>query len=505
MPSNSWQHGYYADTSYTYGFYRELAPNWMDWVALLKKTEPPATSNRYLELGCGQGLGLCVLAAANPHIQFIGVDFNPEQIAHARSLVRRTGMNNIEFHEADFLNLAGKDRPFDPCDYIVAHGILTWVNKEVRSAIYQIVDKTLTPGGLSYFSYNALPGWLGTHPVQHLMNQLGQRTGINSSTFNTALTALETLQKAGASVFKVQPGLGVRLDHLKKISLADNQNYLFHEYFNASWTLFYFTQIAQEAAEGKLQFVGSATLPENYDTLPDDLCKALDTAPDPTMRELYKDLAVNQAFRRDVFARGIAPSWSGEQQSLLSQRMVTLVQAPDDISLKFSTGVGEVTGRPELYNPLIKEISKGPVSVANLNNALPNMGIGALIQSLSLLAHGDSLRFFQPDADMRAAVHFNRILAELVSRGAPYRYLALAGTGSGMQLDEIGWMALDALNKGENPVSGVEKRLKSLKRSLVKDGKPLPYGKEMAKELTTRLKPFMTVTLPLIKRLGGAS
>ena len=98
------------------------------------------------------------MAAANPHMRFVGVDFNPEQIAHARSLVRRTGLTNIEFHEADFVSLAAKDQPFEPCDYVVAHGILTWVNKEVRSAIYRIIDKTLTPGGLAYFSYNALPG-----------------------------------------------------------------------------------------------------------------------------------------------------------------------------------------------------------------------------------------------------------------------------------------------------------------------------------------------------------
>ena len=93
--TTAWQHGYYSDTSYTYGFYKEFAPNWLDWVALLKGSEPPSTSNRMLELGCGQGLGLCVMAAANPHMRFVGVDFNPEQIAHARSLVRRTGLKHI--------------------------------------------------------------------------------------------------------------------------------------------------------------------------------------------------------------------------------------------------------------------------------------------------------------------------------------------------------------------------------------------------------------------------
>ncbi|WP_428161576.1 methyltransferase regulatory domain-containing protein [Desulfobacter sp.] len=55
-------------------------------------------------------------------------------------------------------------------------------------------------------------------------------------------------------------------------------------------------------------------MPENYDALlPESMRKVLDTAPDQNMRELFKDLAVNQSFRRDVFVRGMTPVWSGEQ------------------------------------------------------------------------------------------------------------------------------------------------------------------------------------------------
>jgi hypothetical protein len=59
-----WQHGYVTDMPYTFGFYKECAPNWLDWVALLRGAEPPTESRRLLELGCGQGYGLCVMAAA---------------------------------------------------------------------------------------------------------------------------------------------------------------------------------------------------------------------------------------------------------------------------------------------------------------------------------------------------------------------------------------------------------------------------------------------------------
>jgi SAM-dependent methyltransferase len=499
----SWQHGYYSDTSYTYGFYKEFAPNWLDWVALLKGSEPPDTSARMLELGCGQGLGLCVMAAANPHMRFVGVDFNPEQIAHARSLVRRTGLTNIEFHEADFVSLAEQEQKIGPCDYVVAHGILTWVNQEVRSAIYRIIDQVLTPGGLAYFSYNALPGWLATHPVQHLMTRFADRTGVNKQSFQSALAALDQLKEAGAAVFKTQPGIQSRMDQLKKTA-ADNENYIYHEYFHTTWTLFYFTQIAEEAAQGKLRFLGSATLPENYDALlPESMRKVLDTAPDQNMRELFKDLAVNQSFRRDVFVRGMTPVWTGEQMQRFAGRWVTLVQAPDQVDLKFKTGFGEVTGKEEVYRPIVDQIAKGPLKIADLHKAVPGMNMGSLLQSLTLLAHGGAVGFYVPDADSGPAVAFNQALAERVACGAPYRYMALPGIGSGISLDEIQWMAVDAYAKGEAVPAGVAKRLKALNKSLVRDGQAVAQGDATVRELETRLGPFVEKTLPMIRRLGG--
>jgi len=74
---------------------------------------------------------------------------------------------------------------------------------------------------------------------------------------------------------------------------------------------------------------------------------------------------------------------------------------------------------------------------------LPNLNVGSLLQSLSLLAHGGAVGFYVRDANKKPAINFNQTLAELVSRGAPYRYLALPGIGTGINLDEIQWMAID--------------------------------------------------------------
>lgn len=133
---------------------------------------------------------------------------------------------------------------------------------------------------------------------------------------------------------------------------------------------------------------------------------------------------------------------------------------------------------------------------------MPNLNVGSLLQSLSLLAHG-AVGFPVQNANKNPALNFNQTLAELVSRGAPYRYLALPGIGTGINLDEIQWMAIDAYSKNEDIPAGVEARFKGLNKSLLKDGHPLKHGEETVNELENRLDGFIGVTLPLIKRLGG--
>ncbi|MCA1793977.1 MAG: hypothetical protein LC660_08925 [Desulfobacteraceae bacterium] len=68
------------------------------------------------------------------------------------------------------------------------------------------------------------------------MTQFADRTGVNSQSFHSALAALDQLKEAGAAVFKNQPGIQSRLDQLKKTA-ADNENYIYHEYFHTSWTV----------------------------------------------------------------------------------------------------------------------------------------------------------------------------------------------------------------------------------------------------------------------------
>jgi ubiquinone/menaquinone biosynthesis C-methylase UbiE len=127
-----------------------------------------------LELGSGMGLHLCLLAAAYPEGSFVGADFHVDQITHSLKLQQQLGLTNLLFVQADFLPLADalaaelEPRSFD---YVVAHGVLTWVTPPVQQALLGITARLLAIGGLFFCFYNTLPGWQAAEIYQHLAEQ----------------------------------------------------------------------------------------------------------------------------------------------------------------------------------------------------------------------------------------------------------------------------------------------------------------------------------------------
>ena len=101
---SDWGQGYHVGIAYTLGFYPELAPSHLEAALLFAgfKSNLSRAGARYCELGCGYGLTTLVLAATNPHMSFVGVDFNPTHIVAARALVESARLSNVHFVEASF-------------------------------------------------------------------------------------------------------------------------------------------------------------------------------------------------------------------------------------------------------------------------------------------------------------------------------------------------------------------------------------------------------------------
>jgi hypothetical protein len=104
-----------------------------------------------------------------------------------------------------------------------------------------------------------------------------------------------------------------------------------------------------------MTFFGSADLPCAYPSLYlNDQRKALlDKMSNPEMRETLKDYMLNTAFRKDVFVRGAHQISSLRQSELLSEVGLALTVPRSKISLKMKLPIGEVSGKAELYEPVI--------------------------------------------------------------------------------------------------------------------------------------------------------
>ena len=80
-------------------------------------------------------------------------------------------------------------------DFIVAHGVYSWVGAAQRQSIRRLVRDSLKPGGLLYLSYNSLPGWAGEMPLRKLLVELAAGdTGLTSARAARALLSLERLK-----------------------------------------------------------------------------------------------------------------------------------------------------------------------------------------------------------------------------------------------------------------------------------------------------------------------
>jgi trans-aconitate methyltransferase len=131
---------------------------------------PAPAEARFLEIGCAAGHNLLPLAARWPESRFVGIDFSTAAIEEARETAARAGLANVDFIETDL-------RTYDPgpgvdFDFIIAHGVYSWVPDEVRQGLMELCAARLSPRGVALISYNTLPGWSLRKTLVGLTNRL---------------------------------------------------------------------------------------------------------------------------------------------------------------------------------------------------------------------------------------------------------------------------------------------------------------------------------------------
>ena len=198
---------------------------------------------RVLELGCASGGNLIPLAFHNPESDFIGIELSRVQAEAGAQFIAQLGLRNARILHADLSALPDGLGQFD---YIIAHGVYSWVPPAVQRALLQVCRDHLSPQGLAYISFNVTAGWQTILPLREA---LLART-------DAALPAPQRVAQARDVLVQLanewdDPVLLREITHLQSAA----PSYLFHEFLAEYNTPMSFAQFATQLAETGLSYV----------------------------------------------------------------------------------------------------------------------------------------------------------------------------------------------------------------------------------------------------------
>ncbi len=152
--------------------YAQTHPDRLATVAtLLGMDPPPVTGCRVLEMGCASGGNLIPMAYGLPGSEFVGIDLAARQIAQGQEMIDALGLTNVTLRHMDILDVAPPSAAssLGQFDYVIAHGVYSWVPAAVREKLLSVCRENLAPDGVAYVSYNTYPGWHMLNIVRDMM------------------------------------------------------------------------------------------------------------------------------------------------------------------------------------------------------------------------------------------------------------------------------------------------------------------------------------------------
>jgi methyltransferase-like protein/trans-aconitate methyltransferase len=264
----------------------------------------PAASSRVLELGCGDGGNLLSLAQALPDAGLVGVDAAASAVARGSELARAAGLQNVELRCLDIEALSASEEPAGSFDYILAHGVYSWIPPRVRVALLAGVRHLLAPMGVAYISYNAYPG---SYLRDMARDILGYHVR-NIENPERKLEAARELMQTIVAIEEPSPYAQVLRQHMERM-LSYSTALLFHDDLAEISTPFYFHEFIEHANHHKLAFLSEADLFESQmRDVPESAGRLMAELPDDVvMREQYLDFFKNRMFRQTLLCHEDAP------------------------------------------------------------------------------------------------------------------------------------------------------------------------------------------------------
>jgi SAM-dependent methyltransferase len=326
----------------------ETQPDFLAAVAKLHGFDAPDPSRaRILELGCAQGGNLIPLAWRWPGADCVGVELSRVQAEAGADFIARLGLPNVRILHGD---LAVLTEDLGEFDFIIAHGVFSWVPPSVQQALLEVCRRHLSPYGIAYVSFNVAAGWASLQPLRTALIERTEADLPAPARYRQALGVLDALESEWSD-----PALRKEIAYLKKAA----PSYLFHEYladFNAPMR---FTEFTTRLDAHGLRYVGEAgprpavvELEDAWGLIPESMAgRWLDA-------EAALDDALATRFRRALIARADAPCAQPPHAAALSGLAFHAdLRSDEEIDLEAATEQGFVNPAGNTFlvaQPLLK-------------------------------------------------------------------------------------------------------------------------------------------------------
>jgi cyclopropane fatty-acyl-phospholipid synthase-like methyltransferase/methyltransferase-like protein len=364
----------YDEVPYPGGTYRNTHPSHLAMVARMCGITPtPPRHCRVLELGCSMGANLIPMAQDLPDSEFVGIDLSARQVKEGQAVIEELGLKNVELRH---LSITDVDDSFGKFDYIICHGVYSWVPPEVQKAILDIGHKHLTSNGVSYVSYNTYPGWHLRGVVREMMRYHVEGFETPRQKIGQARGLLDFLVKYAKSRSQAYPTL---LKEEAQMLEGRLDSYIYHEHLELYNEPLYFHEFIRRAAQSGLRYMADAAISSMVAQLFDE--SAADILKDVPIlrREQYMDFLRSRMFRCSLLTLPEnMPNYRMPSHNLLDMHValyqplaIEPSEVPTDVVWRHPTG--KITTQMPI-TPAIERLNEsfpGWVAVQELVDAVP--------------------------------------------------------------------------------------------------------------------------------------
>ena len=307
---------------------------------------------RILEIGCSYGGNIISTAVRYPNCEIVGIDLSDYQIQKGNEMIDQIGLKNIKLYSKNVLEY---NMEYGKFDYIICHGVYSWVNEEIRNKILYVIKQSLNPNGSAVISYNVYPAWKDFDIIKDIMKfrvKLLRKKGFDLSLEDEVVAGMQILEFLKENI-KGNEALKNNIENTLKKEIY----YISHEFLENDNNPMYLYQFSKELEKYELAYILDSNIKNSAPFIETQISESIDAESDGNqiVKEQYYDFITNRAFRTSIIThKGKELKKYDIKKSVLDNIYVRTFIEFDKEKQKYILNGGEI---PKEYEGILKELS----------------------------------------------------------------------------------------------------------------------------------------------------